>query len=206
MVTITAQAAVMSAVSNIIAQGLTAYTEKTSFSIDWVPVMQFLIFAIISTPPNILWQEYLEASFPSSGSNPPPPTAPGQAPPLSIRNTLIKTVLDQTVGAAFNTFGFSLFMHAAKMATLSRATFLASASASSPVAKARVDLSRVDWPTVTRRAKAEFWTIVMAGWRFWPFVSLCNFAFVKTIRMRNLVGSIAGLAWGVFMSLFAADK
>ncbi len=72
----TLQAAAISAVSNIIAQAITAYQEEVwrslpasipddhplltgssqiSLVIDWVPVVQFFIFPCIQTPPNFMW-------------------------------------------------------------------------------------------------------------------------------------------------------
>ena len=46
---------------------------------------------------------------------------------------------------------------------------------------------------------------MVAGWRLWPFVSLVNFAFVKSVETRNLIGALAGVVWGVYMSLFASQ-
>lgn len=67
-----------------------------------------------------------------------------------------------------------------------------------------VDYSQVDWRSVFANSRAEFWPIVAAGWKLWPWVSFVNFAFVKTVSMRTLIGSLAGVIWGVYMSLVAA--
>lgn len=64
-----------------------------------------------------------------------------------------------------------------------------------------VDAAAVDWSAVAAEARAEFWPIVVAGSKFWPFVSLLNFTVIKSVEARNLVGSLAGVAWGVYMSL-----
>jgi len=131
-------------------------------------------------------------------------------PALNKRNTLIKTVLDQTVGAAGNTILFSLFMHALKAAM---AHFHSPHSAYQPSAVATVAAilsgkavryGNVDWAVVWAKSAAEFWGILQASWYFWPFVSLVNFAVLKTVAARNLSGSLAGLAWGIYMSLFVA--
>jgi hypothetical protein len=45
----------------------------------------------------------------------------------------------------------------------------------------------------------------VAGWRLWPAVSLINFTFVKSVEGRNLVTGLAGVGWGIYMSLFAAE-
>lgn len=51
------QAAVLSMVSNILAQFIDGQKdgEAGRYSIDWIPVFQFLLFSIISTPPNFYW-------------------------------------------------------------------------------------------------------------------------------------------------------
>lgn len=50
-------------------------------------------------------------------------------------------------------------------------------------------------------AREEFWPLVRAGWKLWPWVSLLNFAVVKSVEGRTLVGSLAGMGWGVYLSL-----
>lgn len=47
--------------------------------------------------------------------------------------------------------------------------------------------------------------LVVAGWKLWPAVSLVNFAAVKTVEGRNLVGALAGVVWGVYISLISAQ-
>lgn len=123
---------------------------------------------------------------------------------LDVSNTIIKFILDQTIGAAVNTLMFSFFVHSIKQAMAHRAlaadssdiVFLASGKA--------IDYSQVDWRLVLEQAKAEFYPIMKAGLSLWPMVSLFNFVVVKTVEVRNLVGSLAGVVWGVHMSLVAA--
>lgn len=64
-----------------------------------------------------------------------------------------------------------------------------------------VRYENIDWATVWMRAQAEFWGLLKASWAFWPFVSLINFALLKTVSARNLMGSLAGLGWGIYMSM-----
>lgn len=68
-----------------------------------------------------------------------------------------------------------------------------------------IDLSRVDWAQVWDASKAEFMPLIRAGWTLWPAVSLINFSAVKTVEGRNLVGALAGVVWGIYMSLVAAQ-
>lgn len=40
----------------------------------------------------------------------------------------------------------------------------------------------------------------IAGFKFWPLVSLANLIFVP-VEQRMLVGGLAGLVWGIYVSL-----
>ncbi|KAK0613108.1 hypothetical protein B0T17DRAFT_398337 [Bombardia bombarda] len=237
VVTATIQAAIIGAVSNILAQAISAqkYDVRskqspvrkkrgaTPFTIDWVPVVQFLIYGAISTPPNFMWQEFLESTFPASH---PAPTSSAIAsaaagdekaldrsalegrlvePKLNKANTFIKTVLDQTLGSAVNTIAFIVFMHAVRAGMEHRDV----GSAGSWAFLTSGDTIRYDairWVVVWERARAEVWGIMRASWAFWPFVSLLNFGLLKTVAARNLAASLAGVAWGVYMSLVAARE
>ncbi|KAF4780439.1 Mpv17/PMP22 family protein [Colletotrichum scovillei] len=258
IVTATLQSAALSGTSNILAQVLTAYQTDKQLVIDWVPVFQFIIFTLLSTPPNFLWwvsqralvfhhrgslfylharyasyprpsslthprQGFLEESFPAYHVSPTKKAIASAAanddkaldrearedqlvePKLNIRNTLIKLVLDQTVGAALNTLAFSMFMHSIQTAMV-RPEHLAAAQHSGTFLFSRgaIDYSNVDWQSVVHKSQLEFVPIFIAGLKLWPMVSLVNFAFIKSIEGRNLVGSLAGVAWGIYMSLVAA--
>ncbi|KAK7451876.1 hypothetical protein CaCOL14_003689 [Colletotrichum acutatum] len=258
IVTATLQSAALSGTSNILAQVLTAYQTDKQLVIDWVPVFQFIIFTLLSTPPNFLWwvsqralvfhhhgslfylharyasyprpsslthtrQGFLEESFPAYHVSPTKKAIASAAanddkaldrearedqlvePKLNIRNTLIKLALDQTVGAALNTLAFSMFMHSIQTAMV-RPEHLAAAQHSGTFLFSRgaIDYSNVDWRSVVDKSQLEFVPIFIAGLKLWPMVSLVNFAFIKSIEGRNLVGSLAGVAWGIYMSLVAA--
>ncbi|KAJ1335685.1 protein transport protein YIF1 [Microdochium nivale] len=251
----TRMAVVLAATSNLLAQTITAYQKGVPLVIDYVPLFQFVLWAIINTPPNFLWQDFLESTFPayhvsptreavlaasskgdadaaldkasSSGSE----KKPLVEPRLNKGNTVVKMVLDQTLGAAANTILFSIFMHAARAAMHvdpdagpeQSLQFLLSgllpslfpsaapsipgggeaAKGAGPVFRA-FDYSRVEWPGVWAAAKGEFAPIMVAGWKLWPLVSLVNFTLVQTIEGRSLVGGLAGVGWGVYMSLLAS--
>lgn len=51
----------------------------------------------------------------------------------------------------------------------------------------------------------EFWPLIYAGTKLWPLVSLVNFTVLESVEARNLLGSLAGMAWGVYLSLVAAN-
>ena len=178
----------------------------------------FCLLSRREEPTGLTWphrQEYLEQAFPSTH---PAPTngaiaaasagddkaldrAPALVEPkLNIRNTVIKTLLDQTVGAAVNTVMYSMFMHPIRAAMAHHSPgyrFMFGGS------KNLVNTAAVDWTHAVATSRAEFWPLVKASWAFWPFVSVLNFAVIKDVPTRNLVGSLAGVAWGVYVSLFA---
>lgn len=136
---------------------------------------------------------------------------PAPVPRLNIRNTIIKALLDQTIGAVVNTLLFALAMNslAQAMTPLQSETELlnlrlAGRSMDFLRSNKAFDAARVDWDKVIAQSTADFWPILVSGWTFWPFVSLVNFAFVKDVGTRNLVGGLAGVAWGMYMSGFAA--
>ncbi|KAI1876102.1 uncharacterized protein JN550_001598 [Neoarthrinium moseri] len=220
------QSAVLAATSNLLAQIITAYRHDTPLVIDWVPVFQFTLFNFLNTHPNVLWQEFLESTWPAYHASPTPEAVATASkgddkalersaregrlvePKLNIANTLIKTLLDQTVSAAFNTIVFSLFMHSANQAMarpLGTPLSTPDQSVNFLLAKGSIDYSKVDWASVQAKSYAEFWPLVYAGWKLWPFVSLVNFAFVKTVTGRNLVGSLAGVGWNIYLSLFGGQ-
>jgi hypothetical protein len=153
-------------------------------------------------------QVFLESKFPAY----PPPLHPKKTddkpPPakLSVRNTAIKFALDQTVGSAVNTLLFSVVNRSLQEAMADAPRITNPYKAISYWTRAEsLDFSRVDFGTVWATALDEFWPIIQAGWKLWPFVSLFNYTVVKTVEGRNLVGSLAGLGWGVYMSLVAAN-
>ncbi|KAL7784420.1 hypothetical protein V8C43DRAFT_292471 [Trichoderma afarasin] len=205
----TLQSSLLAALSNILAQAITAYRNNETVTIDWVPVFQYVLFAVVSTPPNFLWQDFLESTFPAhpspkqpSNSKKSPSSSPSQPPPLSLTNTILKFLLDQTIGAALNTLLFSTFTHSLRQAMVHapRITNLPSAAKYWSSAGA-VDFNRVDFGRVWAASKAEFWTLMFAAAKLWPAVSLINFTLVKSVQGRNLVGALAGVAWGVYISL-----
>jgi protein Mpv17 len=56
------------------------------------------------------------------------------------------------------------------------------------------------------KARQEFWPLMIAGWRLWPLVSIVNFTLVRSVQGRALVGNLAGLGWGVYLSLVAGSS
>ncbi|KIW97066.1 uncharacterized protein Z519_02458 [Cladophialophora bantiana CBS 173.52] len=180
LITTTLQAACLSAVSNLAAQGIKAYRESQSFSLRLAPLAQFVIFTLISCPPNILWQEYLEYKFPGYTVAPISPSTTSSSltadKQLHIPNTLRKFLFDQTLGAFVNTVAFVAAMAAFKGKS----------------AKA-----------VQREVERDVIPLMISSWKLWPIVALMNFTLVP-VNKRVIVASVVGLFWGIYLSLFAA--
>lgn len=153
-------------------------------------------------------QEFIESAFPSypepaihpkKSDDPPPP------PALSKRNTAVKFLLDQTLGAAANTLLFSTFSRALRMASHGAPRITNFRKAMDYwVQPNAVDFRAVDFELVWAEAKEEFWPLITAGYKLWPFISLINFTLIKSVQGRNLLGALAGVVWGVYICLFSA--
>ncbi|KAH7409540.1 Mpv17/PMP22 family protein [Cadophora sp. MPI-SDFR-AT-0126] len=192
IVNTTIQSCVLNATSNIIAQFLTAYRSSASYTINWIPVFHFTLFNALNCPPNFLWQSFLETTFPSHYLVPSDSAILAAAKndekeldreesthtllesKLSIPNTIIKFLLDQTIGATINTLLFSLVF---------------------------AGFRGEGYKEAVQIAREEFWPLMRAGWTVWPLVSLVNYTAVKSVEGRALVGSLAGMGWGVYLSL-----
>ena len=175
----TTQAVVLNALSNAFAQGWTAYRTSSLSSIDIATFFHFLINSILVTPPNYLWQKFLEDTFPTHDEGQVETVkksdTKSEKGQLSVKNTIIKFFLDQTIGCWVNTLVFILLMGLFK----GRAT------------------KDILWTI-----KHDFWNMVFASYRLWPMVCLLNLVVVP-FDYRMLVGNTAGFGWGVYVSLTA---
>ncbi|KAF2740980.1 hypothetical protein EJ04DRAFT_518181 [Polyplosphaeria fusca] len=187
LVSQTLQGAVLSSISNIIAQYISAYKENVPFTLDPVPVLKFAIFSVVSNPPNILWQSFLEESFPNNVLASPPSsaktnektTATKPETSLSKTNILIKFILDQTVGSVMNTLMFLAYMGYVN---------------ASPTAKYG------PWDAVVHECREKFWPLILDGYKLWPIFSIVSFLWIP-VNKRIVAGCLVGIGWGVYLSL-----
>lgn len=113
LLAVTGQGAVLAALSNLIAQGLTAYRSTGPYSFDYTALLHMVLLSIIQTPPNYKWQMSLEHHFPgypakhaTAEKAKVEQSVPEEMQSLSVTNTVIKFILDQTVGAVVNNLMF----------------------------------------------------------------------------------------------------
>ncbi|KAK8251581.1 hypothetical protein IWZ00DRAFT_570189 [Phyllosticta capitalensis] len=183
----------------------TASTDRISRSqqplvFDFAAFVKFVLCTVISTPPNVLWQEYLEEAYP--GNTPPPSQnkdkeksgktkdekskqkrSNGAGPVVdegerNYWNMFMKFFLDQTVGAFVNIVLFVATIRA---------------------------LNGSGSDEIIAAIKESMWPIYSAGLKLWPLVSLISFSVVP-VDKRVVFGSIVGVAWGVYLSLVAAES
>ncbi|KAH8673480.1 hypothetical protein BX600DRAFT_206112 [Xylariales sp. PMI_506] len=193
----TIQAAALSSASNVLSQILDAYNKELPFTFDGMHFMRFLILSFITTPPNYVWQQWLERTFPAHGT--PAHAAKGdleaqqvrkekdergpdgqqqqQKPKLNLRNTLSKWFIDCiTLGALMNTVAFYILMGLLKGQGAEQ---------------------------IGHNIRTQTIPLIVAGYKIWPLASIISFSFVPVER-RIVFLSFIGLLWGIYMSLVAA--
>ncbi|TRX88716.1 hypothetical protein FHL15_010388 [Xylaria flabelliformis] len=192
----TLASAALSSASNVLAQILEAYRDGRPFAFDLGMFLRFVTLAFLTAPPNYMWQQLLERTFPayerkrpSAGSdsprdlekqmteNPEAGAGPEPKPKLNIRNTLSKWFIDCiTIGAILNTVAFFILMGLLKR---------------QPVA------------IIAHNVRTETIPLIVAGYKIWPFASIISFSCVPVER-RIVFLNFVGLLWGIYMSLVAS--
>ncbi|KAF2017220.1 hypothetical protein BU24DRAFT_343972 [Aaosphaeria arxii CBS 175.79] len=191
LVSQTAQGAVLSIIANVLAQVIASYKYNVPFTLDFGPIAKFVTFSIISNPPNIIWQRFLEDSFPTTVREAPPKssTVDGKPPPesqyktrTSGRNILIKFLLDQTFGAiVLNNLLFLVFMG---------------------YVNAPVGGKQNPWDIIARDVQEKLWPITLDGYKLWPAFSLISFLWIP-VEKRVVAGCLVGVGWSIYLSLVA---
>ncbi|KAG4432823.1 hypothetical protein IFR05_011688 [Cadophora sp. M221] len=178
LITATTQAVFLGSLSNVIAQAFSSYDSQKLFSFDVKDILRFAILGAVTTPPNFLWQNFLEKKFPSKKEivqeeSKKSDSVENKEGRLSKTNTVAKFFLDQTIGCWLNTLAFLLLFGFLK-------------------GKGALEIEN--------EVKTGFWSMVFSSYRFWPLVTLTNLILVPPSQ-RILVGNLAGLAWGIFVNL-----
>ncbi|KAI8934715.1 hypothetical protein NX059_008404 [Plenodomus lindquistii] len=195
----TLQGTVLSITSNVLAQAIKSYQSNSPFSLSLPQVSKFALFSILSGPPNILWQSFLEEKFPTNvrtrtsaassaekeKKRDPTTTTITTTTTLSKTNVLIKFLLDQTIGAIINTILFIAYMSFVNNTQAAAQGQLGHGGA---------------WDAVKRDCAAKTWPMMKDGYKFWPLISLVSFLWVPVER-RMVFGCSVGVVWGIYLSL-----
>ncbi|KAE8354756.1 hypothetical protein BDV28DRAFT_130291 [Aspergillus coremiiformis] len=176
----TLQAALINAGSNVLAQTIQSYRDEKPFELDLQTLFQFTTCAFVMSPMTFLWLEGLESVLPGYAEKPAtkPKTEKGdrrKQKKLNVKNTVAKIVIDQIVGGAWATVLFSLTMGL---------------------------LRGEESGVIVDQIRTDFWPLLIAGFKLWPFVSILNFTVVPADQ-RLLVGSVFGVVWAVYLSLMS---
>ncbi|KAG9894811.1 hypothetical protein KCU98_g12592, partial [Aureobasidium melanogenum] len=196
----TLQATAIAATSNVIAQLLEQRSKQTASGFSMPDFLRFVIFTLLTAPPNYLWQHALERLFPGrKPSNPTKTILPHyeirehdnlsgedglrqQEEPetkLDWKNTMIKWFIDcMTLGALLNTGAFIIIMGIMKGRSMHQ---------------------------IGSALRTDTLSVVYASYTIWPLASIINFACIPVER-RIVFLSLVGLVWGVFLSLTAAKQ
>ncbi|KAM0253865.1 hypothetical protein ACHAQJ_007149 [Trichoderma viride] len=87
--------------------------------IDLSSILRFIVYTVLTTPPNYRWQEFLEQTFPTTTEakedkslkdKPSHDAVTVAGGKLNIANTVAKFILDQALGAPVNTLLFICLM------------------------------------------------------------------------------------------------
>ncbi|KAL1890602.1 hypothetical protein Sste5346_008118 [Sporothrix stenoceras] len=202
MTTAVVQSSILHAISNVVAQLITAYQSRgepekahSTSLIDIAQLARFVIFALLTAPMNYKFQQLLEYAFPGHGNRPAREHryTPGRKRTDDLErqdekrrpsphhlhwgNVFAKWFLDcLSLGTVLNTTAFLIIMGVLK-----------GQSASQIEANLRNELAR----------------IVVTGYRVWPIASIVSFTLVPLERRITWL-SLVGLLWGVYMSIVAA--
>jgi protein Mpv17 len=157
--------------------------------LDQKAVLRFIAFTLLTCPPNILWQAWLERAFPGQGRL----ARAGKTAQSSTGNTARKFLLDQTVGACINTIFLCVWS-----CSLANEAF-------DSCGRSLVIMSWLKGAPnreIQQKVRTEFWPLLKASYSVWPIVSLLSFTVVPA-ENRILFGSAIGLLWNVFLSMRA---
>jgi hypothetical protein len=188
MISQTLQGAALSITSNVLAQVITSYKDNKPFVLNPIPVLKFCLYSIISNPPNIIWQTFLEKSYPthvepSKSDKEKPKASDTPKKTTSAKNVLIKFLLDQSFGAVMNTVMFL--------------TYIGYMNASS-------NGKFSSWDAATAEVRTKFWPLLFDGMKVWPIFSLVSFLWIPVER-RIVAGCAVGVLWGIYLSLMVGS-
>lgn len=218
----TLQAAVVSAVSNVLGQLVEAYRSNVSRSramsasfnspqgqrpLDFnvLDLIRFIVLHLCTAPPNYKWQELLERNFParpSSGSHSTPEdrdlekNSENRRPSEDAKSTpwRPKRPASQHGEFSYRNTLIKWFIDCITIGALMNTTaFLIIMGL----------LKGQSWHKISDNLRNETLVIIVNGWKLWPIASAISFSFIPVER-RILFFSCIGLCWNIYMTLVAA--
>lgn len=180
VITTATQSACLRAIANLTVQLASAWRSgeegTLSEAIEYQRVIEFAVFGFIGAQISYAWHQFLEETFPVRR----PQTKSQQKSPsnnssIIWTNLIAKLLVDQLFGLPFL-----------------NATFLVCTNAY------RVDSLSVLVQVIYERLA----TLVLAGWKLWPAVSLASFLWVP-VQWRVIFLNVVGFGWTIFLCLMS---
>lgn len=225
----TMAATALASTSNILAQVLESYRDDSPFALDMGKLTRFALCALISAPPNYLWQVYLERMFPAYA-----PSSGGRRAAKGSHHSdedLRNRDIEKHAGGSADDWKESGSKAAAAghgNKSSSSSTDGKSRSTSKPRLNMRNTLTKWFLDCITLGAifntvlfftlmgllkqqplghiaaniRTETIPIIIAGYKIWPIASIISFTCVPVER-RIVFLNFVGLLWGIYMSLVA---
>ncbi|CAG7927389.1 unnamed protein product [Penicillium olsonii] len=206
------QATALNAIANILAQLIDQRNNKGPFTLNGLAFIQFIIYGIISVPPNFYWQRALEARYPGF------PSRAEYANAFSVRS--LKSIFSPR--AWFSSTDDALPSHTDKVkekdarwaprAQMSglRCLGMKLLIDQTVTSIANIILFVAAINLLKGESLAKVWELVVldfvpimgARLKYRPIVSLLMYTVIPVDR-RVVFGSACGVIWGVYLSLYA---
>lgn len=178
--------------------------------------MTFAAFSVISSPPNYLWQAWLEATFPgytqslanSEKEKLVDETVAGQStstdkPDSRSRNVKQAAVTSESAPEPekpkeqlnIRNTAVKFLLDQTVAAAFNTITFIMGMAM----------LRGQSWQHGWEETKTGFWPLLTAGQKLWPLVSIISLTLIP-VEQRMVFGGIVGVGWGIFLSLMSGGK
>ncbi|KAI0480958.1 hypothetical protein GGR56DRAFT_297977 [Xylariaceae sp. FL0804] len=208
MIKATLAAAALSCTSNVLAQFLEAYRDARPLAFDFAAVLRFVAVTLIATPPNYMWQQLLERSFPAYERRVPSSATAGGRDLEKQKTPMMTDDAGEGSSSSSGVGGSS-----AEPPRLSWRNTLAKWFIDCITLGALFNtlaffvlmgvLKRQPGQLIARNVRVETLPVIVAGYKIWPLASIVSFSCVPVER-RIVFLNFIGLLWGIYMSLVAS--
>ncbi|KAI0004782.1 hypothetical protein F4779DRAFT_68778 [Xylariaceae sp. FL0662B] len=209
----TLAATALSSASNILAQFLEAYRDGRPFVFDIVKFLQFVTVTFVSAPPNYMWQQLLERTFPAYERKQAPPPPP-RIRDVEKQSTDFDDDNDEDDGDGDGSHGHGHARgHNGQKPKLNLRNTLSKWFIDCITLGAIFNtvaffvlmgiLKRQPLGQIGHNIRTETIPVIVAGYKIWPFASIISFSCVPVER-RIVFLNFVGLLWGIYMSLVAS--
>lgn len=223
MIRATLAATALASTSNVLAQFLLAYRKQEPFAFDPAGFLRFVIVTLLTAPPNYMWQQLLERTFPAYEHK-------GRMSPMSSSSSskeassMMRDAEKQEMGLADRDGRDGVHMHGGSVEAAGSGGEVEQKpklNLRNTLTKWFVDcitlgaifntvaffvlmgfLKRQPLDTIGHNIRTQTIPIIVAGYKIWPFASIISFSCIP-VEKRIVFLNFVGLIWGIYMSLVA---